>query len=104
MPAPDWKRAGLGYASHMNDSTSARRPVHVAPASQELEIVIEIPRGSFFKRGSKGRIDFISPLPCPFNYGSVPDYLGLEGDLLDAVVLGPRLPHGSVVVRKPGAR
>jgi inorganic pyrophosphatase len=54
--------------------------------------VIEIPRGSFLKRGSTGHIDFISPLPCPFNYGSVPNYLGLEGDLLDAVVLGPRLP------------
>jgi inorganic pyrophosphatase len=27
----------------------------------------------------------------------VPQYLGLEGDLLDAVVLGPRLPYGSHV-------
>ena len=53
--------------------------------------MIEIPRGSFLKRGSTGHIDFISPFPCPFNYGSVPNYLGLEGDLLDAVVLGPRL-------------
>lgn len=61
----------------------------------ELEVVIEIPRGSFLKRGSTGSIDFISPLPCPFNYGSVPSYIGLEGDLLDAVVLGPRLPRGS---------
>ena len=61
----------------------------------ELEVVIEVPRGSFLKRGSTGRIDFISPLPCPFNYGSVPSYLGLEGDLLDAVILGPRLARGS---------
>ena len=61
----------------------------------ELEVVIEIPRGSFLKRGSTGRLDFLSPLPCPFNYGSVPAYLGLEGDLLDAVVLGPRLKRGS---------
>jgi inorganic pyrophosphatase len=61
----------------------------------EVEVVIEIPRGSFLKRGSTGHIDFISPLPCPFNYGSVPSYLGLEGDLLDALVLGPRLPLGS---------
>jgi inorganic pyrophosphatase len=57
--------------------------------------VIEIPRGSFLKRGSTGRIDFVSPLPCPFNYGSVPNYIGLEGDLLDAVVLGPRLALGT---------
>ena len=58
---------------------------------------MEVPRGSFLKRGSAGEIDFISPLPCPFNYGSVPQYLGLEDDLLDAVVLGPRLPFGSHV-------
>src|SRR5438093_9160283 len=57
----------------------------------EVEVVIEVPRGSFLKRGSTGHIDFISPLPCPFNYGSIPAYVGLEGDLLDAVVLGPRL-------------
>jgi inorganic pyrophosphatase len=59
--------------------------------------MIEIPRGSFLKRGSTGHIDFISPLPCPFNYGSVPSHVGLEGDLLDAVVLGPRLALGTVV-------
>ncbi|HYN78458.1 MAG TPA: inorganic diphosphatase [Lamprocystis sp. (in: g-proteobacteria)] len=59
-----------------------------------VEVVIEIPRGSFIKRGSNGTLDFISPLPCPYNYGSVPGLLGLEGDLLDAVVLGPRLPRG----------
>jgi inorganic pyrophosphatase len=60
-----------------------------------LDIVIEIPRGSFLKRGSTGHIDFVSPLPCPFNYGSVPSYIGMEGDLLDAVVLGPRLALGT---------
>lgn len=59
----------------------------------ELDVVIEVPRGSFIKRGSTGHVDFISPLPCPFNYGSVPAFLGLEGDLLDAVVLGPRLAY-----------
>jgi inorganic pyrophosphatase len=63
----------------------------------EVEVVIEIPRGSFLKRGSNGRVDFVSPLPCPFNYGSVPQLIGLEGDLLDAVVLGPRLPLGARV-------
>src|SRR5437870_6103820 len=61
----------------------------------EVEVVIEIPRGSFLKRGSTGHIDFVSPLPCPFNYGAVPAYIGGEGDLLDAVVLGPRLPLGT---------
>jgi inorganic pyrophosphatase len=63
----------------------------------EVEVLIEVPRGSFIKRGSMGRVDFISPLPCPFNYGSVPQYVGREGDLLDAVVLGPHLPRGTRV-------
>ena len=63
-----------------------------------------MPRGSFLKRGSSGRIDFVSPLPCPFNYGAVPGLLGLEGDLLDALVLGPRLPLGTrLQVRAWGA-
>jgi inorganic pyrophosphatase len=78
------------------------RPQHPAPAAgqsgpPELDVVIEIPMGSFLKRGSSGRVDFVSPIPCPFNYGSVESLLGLEGDLLDAVVLGPRLSRGSRV-------
>jgi inorganic pyrophosphatase len=70
----------------------------------EVAVVIEIPRGSFLKRGSTGRIDFVSPLPCPFNYGSVPTHIGGEGDLLDAVVLGPRVAAGTMLrVRAWGA-
>lgn len=65
------------------------------PTAPEVEVLIEIPRGSFLKRGSSGHVDFIAPLPCPFNYGSVPDLLGLEGDLLDALVLGRRLRRGA---------
>jgi len=69
-----------------------------------LDVFIETPKGSFLKRGWTGDIDFISPFPCPFNYGSVDGYLGLEGDMLDAVVLGPRLRRGSRVrVRAFGA-
>jgi inorganic pyrophosphatase len=60
-----------------------------------VEVVVEVPRGSFLKRGSSATVDFVSPLPCPFNYGAVPSLLGLEGDLLDALVLGPRLPYGT---------
>jgi inorganic pyrophosphatase len=70
----------------------------------ELEVIIEIPRGCFLKRGSLGRMDFISPFPCPFNYGSVEKFIGLDGDLLDAVVLGPRLQRGSkITVQAQGA-
>jgi len=68
-------------------------PFCAAPV--DVEVVIEVPRGSFLKRGSTGRIDFVSPLPCPFNYGAVPTHLGMEGDLLDALVLGPRLALGT---------
>jgi inorganic pyrophosphatase len=62
-----------------------------------LEVIIEVPLGSFLKRGSSGQLDFISPLPCPFNYGSVPALMGLDGDFLDAVVLGSRLAVGQQV-------
>ena len=75
-----------------------------SPETPQLDVVIEIPRGSFLKRGSTGKVDFISPFPCPFNYGSVDNYIGLEGDLLDAVVLGPRLQRGKrVTVHAVGA-
>ena len=76
------------------DAPTHARGAGGAPAP-ELEVVIEVPRGSFLKRGSRGTIDFVSPLPCPFNYGAVPTLLGLEGDLLDAVVLGPRRRYGT---------
>ena len=85
-----------------DDSLPAVR--EASPDPPEVEVVIEVPRGSFLKRGSTGRIDFISPLPCPFNYGSVPNYVGLEGDLLDALVLGPRLQFGTRIwVKARGA-
>jgi len=72
------------------------RPVLLqATGTPIVEVVIEIPRGSFRKVGTTGQVDFLSPVPCPFNYGSVPGYVGLEGDLLDAVVRGPRLAPGS---------
>ena len=71
------------------DATGLRGP------PVDVEVVIEVPRGSFLKRDLDGRVHFVSPLPCPFNYGAVPALLGLEGDLLDAVVLGPRLPFGT---------
>jgi inorganic pyrophosphatase len=76
------------------DATVLRIP-DASGEAPEVEVLIEVPRGSFVKRGSTGHVDFVSPLPCPFNYGSVPSHLGLEGDLLDAVVLGPRLALGT---------
>ena len=90
-----WPPAGrAAYTVRMHasdhDSSDGRHP-----GPLEFEVVIEVARGSFLKRGSTGHVDFVSPLPCPFNYGSIPQYIGLEGDLLDAVVLGPRLAAGT---------
>lgn len=69
----------------------------VQPDLPQLEVLIEVPLGSFVKRGSTWQLDFISPFPCPFNYGSVDNLIGLDSDLLDAVVLGPRLAPGTRV-------
>jgi len=76
-------------------SIAASSRIAKAARGPALEVVIEVPRGGFVKRGSSGSIDFISRLPCPFNYGAVPTLLGLEGDLLDAVVLGKRIAYGT---------
>lgn len=65
-----------------------------------LEVTVEVPRGGFVKRRDDGSIDYVSPVPCPFNYGSVAGTISGDGDRLDAVVLGPRLRAGSVVTRK----
>jgi inorganic pyrophosphatase len=63
--------------------------------SGDLTVVIDVPRGSFIKRDDDGAVDFVSPIPCPFNYGHVPGSLAEDGDAVDAVVLGPKLAVGS---------
>jgi inorganic pyrophosphatase len=56
-----------------------------------LDVLIEVPRFSFVKRDARGTVELISPLPCPFNYGSVPGTCAPDGEGIDALVLGPRL-------------
>lgn len=73
------------------------RPIQTTPGLRTLEVLIEVPRGSFVKRDARGSFEFLSPLPCPFNYGSVPALLAADRDARDAVVLGPRLRAGSRV-------
>jgi inorganic pyrophosphatase len=63
--------------------------------SGDVTVVIDVPRGSFIKRDDNGAVDFVSPIPCPFNYGHVPGSLADDGDAVDAVVLGPKLAAGS---------
>ena len=57
-------------------------------------VLVELPRWSVVKRRSDGSIDFIAPLPCPYNYGSIPELPSGDGDPLDAVVMGPTLRRG----------
>lgn len=58
-------------------------------------VIIDVPRWSFVKRRDDGSIDFVSPIPAPFNYGHVPDSRADDGEGVDAVVLGPRLARGT---------
>jgi len=61
----------------------------------EVEVMIEYPRGARVKWRPDGRVDFISPIGCPYNYGSIPGRQSGDGEALDAVVMGPTLPRGA---------
>ena len=63
--------------------------------ADEVVVRIEVPRGSFVKRRPDGSVDFVSPLPCPYNYGSIEGTMGADGDPLDAIVLGTRRALGT---------
>lgn len=65
--------------------------------SELCEVVIEVSAWSFVKRRPDGSVDFVSPLPTPFNYGSVIGTQSPDGDPLDALVLGPRMARGARV-------
>ncbi|QSQ16743.1 inorganic diphosphatase [Myxococcus landrumensis] len=67
------------------------------PLPHAPEVLIECPRFSFVKRRADGSVDFVSPVPCPYNYGSIPGLMSGDGDPLDAVVLGARLSRGQCV-------
>jgi inorganic pyrophosphatase len=59
-----------------------------------VEVRIEVAAGGFAQRAADGRVQRVSPLPCPFNYGSVPGTVAPDGDPFDAIVLGRALPSG----------
>jgi len=73
--------------------------VELPAIGEAVEVVIEVPRGSFVKRRPDGGVHFRSPLPTLFNYGSVLGTRAADGDPLDALVMGPRLSRGSRVRR-----
>jgi len=64
----------------------------------QVRFVIEVPRWGFIKWGADGSVDYLSPLPSPFNYGSAPEHPGHDGDPADVVVLGQRRRRGETGV------
>lgn len=66
-------------------------------ADGRVEVLIEVPRFSFVKRDHNGRLQLLSPFPCPFNYGSLPGTRASDGDPIDALVLGPRRARGELL-------
>jgi inorganic pyrophosphatase len=63
----------------------------------ELEVRIDTPLGGHVKRRDDGRIEFLSPIACPFNYGSALDTNAADGGREDVIVLGAKLERGSSV-------
>ena len=66
---------------------------------EKVLVRIEVSRGGLIKRElhGEGGIDYVSPIPSPFNYGFVPGSMAEDGDPVDAVVLGKRLAVGEEV-------
>jgi inorganic pyrophosphatase len=62
---------------------------------QAVDVLIEVPRGGRVKHRSDGSVDFVTPVGAPFNYGCIPGSLAGDGDPLDVVLVGPRLPRGT---------
>lgn len=63
---------------------------------ESVTVRVDTPAGGLVKRRDDGSIDYVSIVPCPFNYGSVPAVISGDGDALDAVLLGPRLQRGTL--------
>ena len=64
---------------------------------KQFEVRIEVVRGGWVKRRPDHTIDFVSPFPSPFNYGSVLGRDAPDGDPEDALVLGPSISLETVV-------
>jgi inorganic pyrophosphatase len=63
------------------------------PFGRRVTVRIETPRGNFVKRdwvGGRLRVAFVSPVPCPFDYGTVPGEPSEDGLGRDAVWLGAK--------------
>jgi inorganic pyrophosphatase len=65
-----------------------------------VEVEVEIPKGGVVKRRADGSLDYVSPLPAPFNYGFLPGFWGGDGDPQDAILLGPARQAGERVAAR----
>lgn len=61
---------------------------------RSVQVQVEIPAWSRRKTRADGSLDFIAPLPCPWDYGHIPGKIGGDGDPLDALLLAPRAAPG----------
>lgn len=64
---------------------------------ERVRMRVEVPRGGFLKRELDAGIDYVSPVPSPFNYGCIPELPAPDGDPADALLLGPRVEAGERV-------
>ena len=69
----------------------------MTPDPEQVCIRVEVSRGDFAKRRPDGTVDFISPLPSPFSYGSVEGRMAPDGDPEDALVVGSSPKRGEVL-------
>ena len=65
------------------------------PLPDTVVVDIEVSRFSFVKHRPDGVVDFVSPLPSLFSYGSVLGVLAADGDPQDALVVGAAPRRGS---------
>lgn len=72
-------------------------PGGVQPPREVVTVRIEVARGDFARRAADGSLKLATPVPVPFNYGSILGTTGADGDPVDAIVLGPRLSVGATV-------
>ena len=64
---------------------------------ETVQVHIEVARWSFTKRRPDGSIDFWSPIPSLFSYGSVPARMAADGDPEDALVVGAAPERGAIM-------
>ncbi len=66
-------------------------------ATTTVRVRVEVPRGAWAKRDAAGRVEFWSPVPCPFDYGALVGVPSADGEEADAIVLGTRSQWGDLL-------